>query len=78
MQALGVKEGELPPLWRVNLHRYRPARGGAPELDLAWSPTRSTQNHRPFRFGLVSFNNGKPLDAAAIIKELTMKAGRQR
>jgi hypothetical protein len=75
LTAIGLNDGELPALWRVNLHRYRPARGGNPELDLAWSPTRSTQNHVPDRFGLVWYNTGKPLDADTIIKELTMKAG---
>jgi hypothetical protein len=45
MGVLGVKNGQAPALWRVNLYRSRPARGGAPAQDLARSPTRSDQNH---------------------------------
>ena len=64
--ALGVQSAERDPLWRVNLHRARPKRGGAPALDLAWSPTHSRSNHVPGRFGLALLEGvGKPFDAAA-------------
>lgn len=76
LAALGVKEDDLPALWRVNLYRCRPARAGVPALSLAWSPTCFAQHHVPPRFGLVACDNGKPLDAAAeaaILKRLTRK-----
>ncbi len=66
LAALGVKEGEAPAIWRVNLYRVRPARGGATALDLAWSPTGSDQSHMPARFGLVSLEKGQPSEAAAL------------
>lgn len=66
LAALGLKEGEAPALWRVNLYRFRPARAGAPALDLAWSPTGSDQNHVPTRFGVAALEHGRAPDAAAL------------
>jgi len=66
LAALGVKDGEAPALWRVNLHRARPARAGEAALDLAWSPTRSQSNHVPKRFGVVSLRNGRAVPAAEL------------
>jgi hypothetical protein len=66
LSALGVKEGRAPELWRLNLHRARPARAGAGALDLAWSPTGSDQNHVPARFGVVSLENGQPPEATRL------------
>jgi hypothetical protein len=76
LEALGVNEGELPALWRVNLYRSRPARAGVPALSVAWSPTFFAQHHVPDRFGLVACDGGRALDAAAeaaILKRLTRK-----
>ena len=81
LAALGVKEGERPALWRVNLHRSRPMRADIPALDLAWSPTHCAQNHVPERFGVVACDSVKPLDAAAeaailkILQEQLMSKG---
>ena len=66
LAALGVKDGEAPALWRVNLHRARPARAGDAALDLAWSPTRSQSNHVPKRFGVVSLKGGKAVPAVEL------------
>ena len=66
LAALGVKDGEAPALWRVNLHRARPARAGDAALDLAWAPTRSQSNHVPKRFGVVSLKGGKAVPAAEL------------
>jgi hypothetical protein len=66
LAVLGVKDGEAPALWRVNLHRARPARAGEAALDLAWSPTRSQSNHVPKRFGVVSLKGGKAVPAAEL------------
>ena len=63
--VLGVKAGDVPPLWRVNLHRARPKRGGGGDLDLSWSPTHSRSNHVPSRFAL-AYLQGRPLDVNAV------------
>ena len=64
--AVGVKPGEgAPPLWRVNLHRLRPRRGGAAEMDVSWSPTHSRSNHVPSRFGLALVEGMGTFDPAA-------------
>lgn len=64
--SVGAKAGEVPSLWRVNLHRWRPKRDGARDMDLSWSPTLSRSNHVPARFGLVHLAGlGKAVDKAA-------------
>ena len=63
--SLGVKPGDASPLWRVNLHRLRPRRGGAGEMDVAWSPTQSRSNHVPSRFGLALVEGMGTFDPAA-------------
>jgi len=76
LAALGLKEGEAPSVWRVNLFRSRPKRGGAPALDLAWAPTGSDQNHVPSRFGVASLESGRAPDAAALEAWLAQESSR--
>jgi hypothetical protein len=65
-EAMGVRTGAVPALWRVNLHRWRPERGRVKSLDLSWSPTNSRSNHVPSRFAVVHLAGlGKAIDAAA-------------
>ncbi|MBE7466439.1 MAG: hypothetical protein HS116_23460 [Planctomycetes bacterium] len=64
---LGVTAASAPAVWRANLHRARPKRGGAAALDLAWSPTRGRSNHVPARFGVLHLDGlGRAPDAAAL------------
>ncbi|HET6430341.1 MAG TPA: hypothetical protein VFJ30_18145 [Phycisphaerae bacterium] len=53
------------PLWRVNLHRARPKRGGAPAMDVAWSPTFNRSNHIPERFAAALVGEVKDLPSPA-------------
>jgi hypothetical protein len=58
---------DVPSLWRLNLHRFRPKRSGNNPLDLAWSPTISRSNHVPARFGLGRLKGvGRPINAEEI------------
>lgn len=63
LTALGIADDAVPELWRVNLHRGRPARADTAALDLAWSPTGSPSSHVPRRFGVVSLKGGRAVPA---------------
>lgn len=64
---LGVTAASAPAVWRANLHRARPKRGGAAAQDLAWSPTGGRSNHVPGRFGVLHLDGlGRGPDAAAL------------
>ncbi|HYF48632.1 MAG TPA: hypothetical protein VEJ63_04470 [Planctomycetota bacterium] len=73
---LGLKPGDVPALWRVNLHSYRAKRGTQKETDLAWSPTRSRSNHVPSRFGLACLN-AEAIDRAAAAAWIEKRRGLQ-
>lgn len=70
--SLGVMPDEVPTMWRLNLHRYIPSgEKKKPGHDLAWSPTFTTSNHVPPRFGLAFLKGlGRPFDAKKVVRQL--------
>ena len=48
-------KAKLAQGWRLNFNRARPARGGEPMEDTAWSPTGEESSHVPARFGFAFF-----------------------